>query len=102
MGVARLQTEADPIEQADDLIAKGEGARAASLLRARLAEGRGGLLARLALVRALLASADSAGALDAAREAASLNPNVPDALLALGDALIAAGHLPTAIAEFQR
>jgi predicted TPR repeat methyltransferase len=97
-----LQTDIDPIEQADDLIAKGEAARAASLLRARLDEGRGGLLARLALVRALLASADAPGALEVAREAATLNPGVPDALLALGEALMAAGHLPTAIAEYQR
>ena len=97
-----MQTEADPIEQADDLIAKGEAARAVSLLRTRLSEGRGGLLARLALVRALLACADPAGAMVVAREAASLNPNVPDALLMLGEALMVSGHLPTAIAEFQR
>ncbi len=97
-----MQTEADPIELADDLIAKGEAARAVSLLRNRLNEGRGGLLARLALVRALLASADTAGAMEVAREAASLNPDVPDALLMLGEALMVSGHLPTAIAEFQR
>ncbi len=72
------------------------------MLSERIAAGRGGLLARLTLVRAHLAAEDIAGALDAAREAASLNPGVPQAVAALGDALLAAGHLPAAIAEFQR
>ncbi len=41
-------------------------------------------------------------ALEAARETALLNPNIAEAILVLGEALMAAGHLPTAIAEFQR
>ena len=71
-------------------------------MRARLAEGRGGALARVTLVTALLASGDVEGALAEAREAVSLNPDVPAVLVALGEALLAAENLPAAIAEFQR
>jgi predicted TPR repeat methyltransferase len=92
----------DPIAHAQALIDGGQAAEAARFLRARLDEGRGGALARVILVRALLAAKESEAALAAAREAASLNPNVPQAILALGEALQAAGHLPTAISEFLR
>ncbi len=71
-------------------------------MRARLKAGRGGLLARITLVKALLASGDTSGALAEAREAVSLNPDVAPAVLALGEALLAADLLPTAIAELQR
>ena len=60
------------------------------------------MLARLALVAALREAGDLGGALDAARQASALNPNVAPAILALGEILLTAGHLPTAIAEFQR
>lgn len=92
----------DPIEAAEALIAQGKADQAARDLRARLDAGRGGLLARITLVKALLAAGDNAGALEQAREAVSLNPNVAPAVLALGEALLAADLLPTAIAEFQR
>ncbi|HVV27909.1 MAG TPA: methyltransferase [Rhizomicrobium sp.] len=99
--------DGDPIEAAEALIAAGRAGEAARGLRARLAAGRGGLLARLTLVKALLAAGDTAGALDEAREAAALNANVAPAVLALGEALLAAsdansGALPAAIAELQR
>ncbi len=71
-------------------------------LRARLAAGRGGLLARLTLVKALLTSNDLQGALEEAREAAALNPGVAVAAMALGEVLLRLGALPTAIAELQR
>ncbi|HEX4271290.1 MAG TPA: methyltransferase domain-containing protein [Rhizomicrobium sp.] len=71
-------------------------------MRARLDAGRGGLLARITLVKALLAAGDTAAALAQAREAVSLNPNIAPAVLALGEALLAADLLPTAIAELQR
>jgi predicted TPR repeat methyltransferase len=45
---------------------------------------------------------DHAGALEAARELVKLAPSWPDAALLLGDALLACGHLPAAVAEFQR
>ena len=60
------------------------------------------MLARLTLVKALLAAGDMPEALAEAREAVSLHPNVAPAVLALGEALLAADLLPTAIAEFQR
>ena len=97
-----MPDDGDPLERAESLIREGRPVEAARLLRERLEAGRGGLLARLALVRALGAAGQKDEALAAAREASALNPNVEQAVLALGDALCAAGHLPAAIAEFQR
>ena len=94
--------DGDPIEAAQALIASGKADQAARDLRARLAAGRGGLLASITLVNALLAANDLGGALEEAREAVSLNPGVAPAVLALGEALLAAEALPTAIAELQR
>jgi predicted TPR repeat methyltransferase len=94
--------EGDPIEAAEALIASGRAGEAARGLRARLEAGRGGLLARLTLIKALLAFGDGDAALAEAREAASLNPDAAVAVLALGETLLAAEVLPTAIAELQR
>src|SRR5262245_59019791 len=80
----------------------GRPEEAARALQARLAAGRGGLLARLTLIKALLASGDNPSALSEAREAVSLNPGVALAVLALGETLLAADALPTSIAELQR
>jgi predicted TPR repeat methyltransferase len=102
MAAAFLETENDPIEAAEALIACGRAAAAVAALRARLAAGRGGLLARLTLVKALLAAGDVPGALAEARHAASLAPNVASVLAALGEALLTADALPAAIAELQR
>jgi predicted TPR repeat methyltransferase len=97
-----LDNGSDPIAAAEALIEAGQAHRAARDLRARLAEGRGGALARITLVKALLASQDVRGALAEAREAVSLNPDVPEVLVTLGEALLAAENLPVAIAELQR
>jgi len=99
--------EGDPIEIAEALIASGRAQEAARGLQARLAAGRGGLLARLTLIKAFLADGDIGLALSQAREAVSLNPGVAPAVLALGEVLLAAsennsGALPAAIAELQR
>ena len=94
--------EGDPIADAEALIASGRADEAAASLQARLAAGRGGLLARITLVKALLAAKDVAGALEEAREAVSLSPNIAPALVALGEALLAAEALPAGIAELQR
>ncbi len=94
--------ETDPITHAEALIASGRAADAARDLRARLAAGRGGLLARLTLVSALLAAGDTQGALEEARETASLDPGVAVAALTLGEVLLRLGALPSAIAELQR
>lgn len=94
--------DGDPIEAAEALIASGRAAEAARDLKVRLAAGRGGLLARLTLIKALLAAKDTDAALAEAREAVSLNPGIAVAVLALGEALLAAQALPTAIAELQR
>ncbi len=97
-----IENTGDPIEAAEALIAAGRGSEAAQDLRARLAAGRGGVLARITLVKALLASNDVEAALAAARDAALLNPDAAVVLVALGEALLAAENLPAAIAELQR
>ncbi len=97
-----ILSDGDPIEAAEALIASGRAPDAARDLKARLEAGRGGLLARLTLVKALLAAKDIPAALEEAREAVALNGSVAPAVLALGEALLAADILPTAIAELQR
>ena len=99
---ARWPHDGEPLEEAERLIAAGRADEAAEFLRLRLAEGRGGLLARLAYASALDAAGDRAGALAVARETALLNPGIAVAVLGLGKALLKAELLPTAIAEFQR
>jgi predicted TPR repeat methyltransferase len=99
--------EGDPIENAEALIAAGKAQLAVRDLRARLDAGRGGLLARLTLIKSLLAADESDAALAEARETVSLNPHVALAVLALGEVLLAvseknSGALPAAIAELQR
>jgi len=94
--------ETDPIADAEALIASGRAAEAAAKLQARLAAGRGGLLARLTLVTALLEAGEAQAALEEARDAVALNPSVAPAVMALGEVLLRTGALPAAIAEFQR
>lgn len=94
--------DGDPIAAAEAQIAQGKASDAARDLRARLTAGRGGLLARITLIKALLADGDTGAALDEARETVSLNPDVAVAVMALGETLLAADALPTAIAELQR
>jgi predicted TPR repeat methyltransferase len=97
-----LPPDGDPLEHAGNLIQDGRAAEAARFLRARVDAGRGGVLARMLLVKAQLVDGAIGAALETARETVSLNPGVPEAMVALGDALLAAGHLPAAIAEYQR
>ena len=92
----------DPIGEANARLAAGDARGAAALLQSQLDSGRGGLLTRVALGRALLAAGDHEHALQVLREAVALAPSMADAVFALGEALHAIGHLPTAIAEFQR
>jgi predicted TPR repeat methyltransferase len=92
----------DPIATARVWISQGRAHDAARMLRARLEDGRGGALARATLVKALLAAGEVEAALAEAREAVSLNPDLPEVLTALGEALLAAENLPAAIAELQR
>jgi predicted TPR repeat methyltransferase len=101
MASARLLPD-DPVAHARELVEQGNGAEAASLLQTLIDSGRGGLLARVALVDALLVAGDTERAVTVAREGASLYANVSVAILAFGRALLAADSLPTAIAELQR
>ena len=65
----------DPCAEADALVAAGSPERAVALLRACLAQGRGGILMRLALGRALLVTGDKENALEVLREASALAPS---------------------------
>ncbi len=97
-----MSNDFDPLEDAEKLIAGGRAGEAATLLGKYIANGRGGVLARITLARALLLADKVTGALEAARETAQLYPGVAGAAVALGETLLAAGKLPLAIAEFQR
>src|SRR3954470_5231290 len=92
----------DLLAEADALLALGKADQAVQLLDRRIAEGRGGILARLALGRAQMAARRPEDAAATLREAAALAPGIPDVAVALGEVLLALGHLPTAIAELQR
>jgi predicted TPR repeat methyltransferase len=102
--MASALSPADPnaLEQADRLLRNGAPVEAAALLRPLIERGRGGLLARLPFARALSGSLAVEEALSVARETALLYPGAAVAALGLGEVLLAAGLLPTAIAEFQR
>ena len=93
---------AEPIVEARTLMDRGDPQRAAQILRTAIAEGRGGILARVTLGRALAASGDFARALDVLREACALAPGIADAALVFGETLLAAGFLPAGIAELNR
>jgi predicted TPR repeat methyltransferase len=92
----------DIVGEAEALIAAGQPATAATLLTKRIEQGRGGVLARECLVRALLLAGENGRALEAAKELAQLNPTIALAMTSLGDALRASANLPAAIAEYQR
>ena len=102
MASARLRADDDPVAAAELLIAEGRSAEAAARLKRLLEGGRGGLLSRMALVKALIASGENAEAIAVARESALLNPQAALAAQMLGEALLSAEKLAAAIAEFQR
>ena len=87
---------------AEDLIRQGRPGEAAEFLRGRIDSGRGGLLARILFVRALIASDAGGEALAVAQEIARSNPGVAPAAAILGEALVHLAMPAPAIAEFQR
>jgi predicted TPR repeat methyltransferase len=94
--------ETSPVDRANDLLDQGRPNEAAEILRTLINESRAGLMARLLFARALIASGDIASALETARDTSTLYPGIAQAALSLGEALLAAQLLPTAIAEFHR
>ncbi len=94
--------ETSPLDHASDLLQEDRPDEAVAFLRTLIDTNRGGLMARLLLARAQAASGDLQGALETARETSSLHPGIAAAALGLGEALLAAQILPTAIAEFHR
>lgn len=92
----------DTLDTAEALILEGRSAEAALILKERIDAGRGWMAARLLLTRAQIEMGDFAGAIETARDCVYFNPSAAPAALNLGEALFKAGHLPTAIGEFQR
>jgi predicted TPR repeat methyltransferase len=92
----------DPREYAAEMIGDGRAGEAAAKLRAQLDAGRGGILTRIALANALMATGDAKSAIAAARDAVQLAPDAVDAAMAFGAALAADADLTGAIAEYQR
>ena len=92
----------DFVAEARALLAGGRAQEAAGHLDRALKSGRGGLYARLLLIRAWIESGRQPDALALARELSSLHPELALAASSLGDALRASRYLPAAIAEYQR
>lgn len=97
-----MPVDADPLADADALIAGGHAGEAVALLDRLHKAGRGGLMLQTMRVRALIAASDTQAALVVAREACVLYPAIPAASVALGEALLAAHYPAAAIGEFQR
>jgi predicted TPR repeat methyltransferase len=93
---------ADPREIAAALIEQGRALEAVQRFQAQLDAGRGGILTRIALASAAIASGDKTLAIAAARDAVQLAPDAADAAMAFGHALAADANLTAAIAEYQR
>jgi predicted TPR repeat methyltransferase len=102
MANARLDDYFDPFAKAEALIDEGKADVAVALLEALHETGRGGLLLQQARVTAHIAAGRTEDALAIARNAAGLFPDASGMAVTLGEALLANGHLPTAIGEFQR
>lgn len=92
----------DPLGEAAELIAAGRADEVIRRAEALLAANRGGLLTRVALGRALVATGQIERGVEILHEASLIAPNVAEILLALGEAFLASNNLPGAIGEFQR
>jgi predicted TPR repeat methyltransferase len=97
----RLSSD-DPLARAEALLAGGRASEAADALQLLIEGGRAGLLARLMYARALSQAGELDAALETARETALMFPGIAAVAAGLGEALLRAGKLPIAIAEFQR
>jgi predicted TPR repeat methyltransferase len=102
MANAHLQADEDPLFRCEALITEGRFSDVIEALSPLLGQGRGGLLTRTLLTRALLGAGQRDPALALARDTAQLYPGAAAASLLLGKALLATGKPPLAIAEFQR
>lgn len=95
-------SDGNPLDEADRLLSQDRPGEAAVLLGALVGQGRGGLVARLNWTKALLRCGNPVAALEAARDAAGLYPDVAEAAVSLGAVLLELERLPLAIAELQR
>jgi predicted TPR repeat methyltransferase len=102
MANALWPAEADPVADARALLEQGRPQDALAVLAPLIESGTGGLLTRLEYARALTAGGRPGDALSVARETALLYPTAAAAAQGLGETILAAGQVATAIAEFQR
>src|SRR5580692_4423082 len=99
--MASVFSETDPIADAEALIASGEERAAVEQLRARLSAGRGGLLARMTMVKALLAQGALPAAIAELQRAQRLDPALDRARLLTGQAWLEAGEAAKALEVFE-
>jgi predicted TPR repeat methyltransferase len=92
----------DPLSDALEALEQGRPSDAVAILKPLVEVGRGGALSRMTLARALAGVGEAAEALALARDVAQLHPDLADGALVMGECLLRAEQLPTAIAEFQR
>lgn len=90
------------VEEANRLMETGLPEKAATYLSGLMAEGLDGLMIRLTYARALAASGDMKSALEAARETFRQNPDAFEAAVLLGELLMRADLLPSAIGTLQQ
>ncbi len=102
MANVRLQADQDPLFRGEVLLEEGRFGEVIELLSPLLQAGRGGLLVRTLLTRGFLGAGQREQGLALARDTAQLYPGAAVASLSLGEALLACGRPPLAIAEFQR
>lgn len=95
-------SDGNPLDEVERLLSEDKPGEAGALLYALVREGRGGLLARLYLVKTMVLLGNPFVALETARETVSLYPDVAEAAVSLGAVLLELEKLPLAIAEFQR
>ncbi|MBV9063224.1 MAG: methyltransferase domain-containing protein [Alphaproteobacteria bacterium] len=100
--MASAPSPSDRLAKAQNLLESGRPAESAALLKSLIVAGRAGLLARIVYSKASAAAGDLDAAAESARDTALLYPHAATAALALGEALLSAERLPTAIAELQR
>jgi predicted TPR repeat methyltransferase len=100
--LSTVQPFLDPLGEPAAMIAEGRAAEVAVRARRLIEAGRGGVLARVALGRSLVALGRAGEAIEVLREASLLSPDTAEVVLAFGEALAATEALPAAIGEFQR
>lgn len=97
-----MRLQVSQVEEANRLMETGLPEKAAMYLSRLMADGQDGLVIRMTYARALVASGDIKSALEAARETFRQHPDDFEAGLLLGELLMRADLLPSAIGTLQQ